>query len=250
VLIIHGTADENLPYDGGVGAKALDVARKSGEIYEIGFVERAVGLAHAFLGHEQDAEKWIASSIKTFREANNPYEANRASLMFCDHLIGAGGDRDLLRARKLMNNALAYFEQAEEYRDMAESHFLMARIERELKNRDDCLLHMYEAQRLAEDLRDRNLIRRVRRMRRSIEDEVASALSTAAEGAGASPELSHSFAKNPHLVKVLDYLLGDLMSKITFEHGFVSLFANGNGARKITVLARRGVPDQVSRQLT
>jgi transcriptional regulator with GAF, ATPase, and Fis domain/Flp pilus assembly protein TadD len=246
VFLMQRKLDEVLS----VGAKALEVARKSGEIFEIGFIERAIGLAHALLGHEEDAEKWVASGIKTFREANNPYEANRASLMFCEHLVGRGGDRELLRARKLMNNALAYFEQSEEYRDMAESHFLMARIEREIKNRDDCLLHMYEAQRLAEDLRDRNLMRRVRRLRRSIEDEVALTLSTATESAGVTSELSHSFAKNPHLVTVLDYLLGDLMSKITFEHGFVSLFASGNGSRKITVLARRGVADQVSRQLT
>lgn len=233
-----------------VGAKALDIARKSGEIYEIGFVERSIGLAHALLGNEPEAEKCIASSIKTFRDANNPYEANRASLMFCEHLLGKGGERELLRARKLMNGALAYFEQSEEYRDMAECHFLMARIERELKNRDDCLLHMYEAQRLAEDLRDRNLIRRVRRLRRSMEDEVALTLSASAENAGVTSELSHTFARNPHLVTVLDYLLGDLMSKITFGHGFVSLFGSGNGNRKITVLARRGMTDPVSRQLT
>jgi DNA-binding NtrC family response regulator/tetratricopeptide (TPR) repeat protein len=233
-----------------VGAKALDVAVKSGEIYEIGFVERSMGLAHALLGHEPEAEKYVAASIKTFREANNPYEANRASLMFCEHLLGKGGDRGLLRARKLMNGALAFFEQSEEYRDMAECHFLMARIERELKNRDDCLLHMYEAQRLAEDLRDRNLIRRVRRLRRGMENEVALTLSASAEGTGVTPELSSSFARNPHLVTVLDYLLGDLMNKITFGHGFVSLFGSGNGNRKITVLARRGIADPVSRQLT
>jgi DNA-binding NtrC family response regulator len=233
-----------------VGAKALDVAVKSGEIYEIGFVERSIGLAHALLGNEPEAEKYVAASIKTFREANNPYEANRASLMFCEHLLGKGGDRGLLRSRKLMNGALAYFEQAEEYRDMAECHFLMARIERELKNRDDCLLHMYEAQRLAEDLRDRNLIRRVRRLRRGMEDEVALTLSASAEGTGVTTELSHTFARNPQLVTVLDYLLGDLMGKITFGHGFVSLFAGGNGSRKITVLSRRGMADPVSRQLT
>jgi DNA-binding NtrC family response regulator/tetratricopeptide (TPR) repeat protein len=233
-----------------VGARALEVARKGGEVYEIGFVERAIGLAHALLGNDEEAERNIAASIQTFREANNPYEANRAALMFSEHLLARGGDRGLLRARKLMSGALAYFEQSEEYRDMAESHLLMARIERELKNRDDCLLHMYEAQRLAEDLRDRNLIRRVRRLRRSMEDEIAVALSAPAEGAGVASELSRSFARNPHLVTVLDYLLGDLMNKITFEHGFVSLFANGNGARKITVLARHGMTDPVSRQLT
>jgi DNA-binding NtrC family response regulator len=109
---------------------------------------------------------------------------------------------------------------------------------------------MYEAQRLAEDLRDRNLLRRLRRLRRGIEDEVALTLSTAAEGADVGAELSHTFARNPHFVAVIDSLLGDLMNKITFAHGFVSLFGNANGSRKITVLSRRGVSEPASRQIT
>jgi DNA-binding NtrC family response regulator/tetratricopeptide (TPR) repeat protein len=232
-----------------LGPRALEIAEKCGEVHEIGFIKRSIGFAHALLGNEADAEKCIAASIKTFLDANNPYEANRSCFMFSEYLLGKGGNEALLRARKLMNGALAYFEQREEYRDMAESHFLMARIERELCNRDECLLHMYEAQRLSEDLRDRNLVRRLRRLRRSIEDEVARALSPAATES-VSPELSNMFAKNPHLVAVLDYLLGDLMTKLTFGHGFVSLFGNGNGNRKITVLARREIAEPISRQLT
>jgi len=233
-----------------IGTRALDVAEKCGEVYEIGYIKRAIGLAHAQLGNDAETDRFIASSIKTFREANNLHEANRSCCLFSESLLGKGESRQHLRARKLVSGALACFEQTEEYRDMAEAHFLLARIERELKNRDECLLHMYEAQRLSEDLKDRNLLRRVRRMRRSIEDEVVGALATSAEGAGASSELSHAFAKNPHLVKVIDYLLGDLMNKITFGHGFVSLFANGSESRTITVLARRGISEPVSRQLT
>ncbi|MDD4856633.1 MAG: tetratricopeptide repeat protein, partial [Candidatus Krumholzibacteria bacterium] len=233
-----------------VGKRALEVAEKGGEIFEIGFVKRAIGLAHALMGNDSEAEKAIASSITTFHEANNPYEANRSSCMFCESILSKGGDQELLRARKLMNNALAYFEQAEEYRDMAECHVLMTRIERDLKNRDECLLHMYEAQRLAEDLRDRNLLRRVRRLRRGVEDEVADSLATPTAGPSVSAEISQCFAKNPQIVTVLDYLLGDLMNKITFGHGFVSLFGNGNGSRKVTVLARRDVSEPVARQLT
>jgi DNA-binding NtrC family response regulator/tetratricopeptide (TPR) repeat protein len=232
-----------------LGLRALEIAEKCGEIHEIGYLKRSIGFAHALLGNEAEADKFIAASIRTFHDANNPYEANRSCCMFSEHLLGKGGNQAFLRARKLMNGALAYFEQSEEYRDMAESHFLMARIERELRNRDECLLHVYEAQQLSEDLRDRNLVRRVRRLRRSIENEVVGALSpTAADGVSA--ELSNAFAKNPHLVTVLDHLLGDLMDKLTFGHGFVSLFGNGNGSRKITVLARREITEPVSRQLT
>jgi DNA-binding NtrC family response regulator/tetratricopeptide (TPR) repeat protein len=246
VFLMQRKADDVLA----VGARALEVAGKAGEVFEIGYVKRAMGLAQALLGREEDAESLIVSSIKTFLEADNQYEAHRSSCLFAEHILSKGGDQELLRARKLMGAALAYFEQAEEYRDMAECHVLMARIERDLRNRDECLLHMYEAQRLSEDLRDRNLIRRVRRLRRSVEDDVVDALAPAAGGAGASAELSQAFARSPQIVTVLDYLLGDLMNKITFGHGFVSLFSNGGAGRKITVLARRGVSEPVSRQLT
>ena len=231
-----------------LGARALEIAEKCGEVYELGFIKRSIGFAHALLGNEAEAEKGIAASIRTFMDAYNPYEANRSCAMFSEYLLGKGG-QSLLRARKLMNGALAYFEQREEYRDLAESHFLMARIEHALRNRDECLLHLYEAQRLAEDLRDRNLVRRVRRLRRNIETEVVGLLSPAATE-GPPAEVSGAFAKNPHLVTVLDYLLGDLMNKLTFGHGFVSLFGTGNGNRKITVLARRKIHEAASRQLT
>jgi transcriptional regulator with GAF, ATPase, and Fis domain/Tfp pilus assembly protein PilF len=232
-----------------LGPRALEIAEKCGEIHEIGYIKRSIGLAHVLLGNEAEAEQFMAASIKTFTEANNPYEANRSCCIFSESLLAKGGARTLLRARKLMNGALAHFEQREEYRDMAESHFLMARIERELRNRDECLLHVYEAQRLSEDLRDRNLLRRVRRLRRGIENEViGSCVPSAAEEI--SGELSSAFARNPHLATVLDHLLGDLMHKVTFGHGFVSLFDRSGGKRKITVLARREVPDAVSRQLT
>jgi DNA-binding NtrC family response regulator/tetratricopeptide (TPR) repeat protein len=232
------------------GVRALDVAGKCGEVHEIGFVQRAMGLAHGMLGNEAESETFITASIATFREANNPYEAYRSCYCYGEQLLAKGGSRSLLRARKLINEALSYFEKHEEYRDTAESHVLMAKIERELKNRDECLLHMFEAQRLSEELRDRNLLRKLRRMRRSVEDEVVDAISPAAGASGVSEELSQAFAKNPHLMTFLDYLLGDLMNKLTVGHGFVSLYRGGNGSRKITILARRGITEPASRELT
>lgn len=234
-----------------VGTRALEVAEKAGEVHEIGYIRRAIGLAYALLGNDAEADRFIISGIKAFRDANNVYEANRSCCLIGEHLLAKGESQQLLRARKLVSGALTFFEQGEEYRDMAEGHFLLARIEHVLKNRDECLLHMYEAQRLSEDLRDRNLQRRVRRLRRSIEDEVVGALATPLEGAGASPELAHAFARNPHLVTVLDHLLGDLMGKLTFGHGFVSLFGAGaGGSHKITVLSRRGISEPAARQIT
>ena len=233
-----------------VGVRALDIAGKCGEVHEIGFIQRAMGLAHGMLGNETESETFINASISTFREANNPYEAYRSCYFYSEQLLSKGGSRSLLRARKLMNDALSYFEKHEDYRDTAESHMLMAKIERELRNRDECLLHMFEAQRLSEEFHDRNLLRKLRRMRRSVEDEVIDTISSPGAAPCISEELSKTFAKNPQLMTFLDYLLADLMNKLTVGHGFVSLYKDGEGNRKVTVLARRGMSEPSSRELT
>jgi transcriptional regulator with GAF, ATPase, and Fis domain/tetratricopeptide (TPR) repeat protein len=233
-----------------VGARALEVAAKCGEMFEIGFIRRAMGLANALLGKEAEAEASINASIAAFREANNPYEAFRSTVSYSEHLVAQGGNGSLLRARKLMNDAVSFFERQEEYRDTAECHMLLAKIERGLKNRDECLLHMFEAQRLCEELGDRNLLRKLRRMRRSIEEEVVGAMSATGGVTGISEELSQAFSRNPHLMTFLDRLLGDLMNKLTVGHGFVALYRDADGNRKITVLARRGIAEAASRDLT
>jgi len=231
------------------GARALEVAGKCGEVHEVGFIQRAMGLAHGMLARETESETFINASVSTFREANNPYEAFRSCVLFSEQLEEKGGSRSLLRARKLMNEALSYFEKNEEYRDAAESHLLLAKIERDLTNRDECLLHMFEAQRLAEDLRDRNLQRKLQRMRRTVEDEVVDSIAPAGAGIGVTEELSQAFAKSPHLMTFLDYLLGDLMKKLTAGHGFVALYKNGGERGKVTILARRGVAEPAAREL-
>ena len=234
-----------------VGVRALEVARTCGEVHEIGYIQRTVGLAHAMLGRADESEQYIADSIKTFRDSNNLYEAHKTGLLFAECTIAKTGTEAYLRARKLVLGTLSYFEGSDEFRDLVEGHLLMARIERELKNRDECLLHLYEAQRLAEDLRDRNLMRRARRMRRSIEDEVAGNLAPAAAAVGLSGEFSGVLAQNPHIATVLDHLLGDLLGKITFRHGFVALFSGRSGDRRaVTILARRDVPEPSARMIT
>lgn len=243
VLLLQRKPQEALA----AGARALEIAGKCGEVHEVGYIRRAMALAHAQLGSDDEAETHIASSVKAFREANNAYEATRSSVLFAEQLVARGTEQALLRARKLVSGSLAHFEQAEEYRDLAESHFLMARIERELKNRDECLLHLYEAQRFAEDMRDRNMLRRVRRLRRGIEDEVVGELAPASRASGLAGQASGVFASNPHLITVLDHLLGDLMNKITFKHGFVAIVGAG---RKVTVLARRSVTEAGAKTIT
>ncbi|MBN1884509.1 MAG: sigma 54-interacting transcriptional regulator [Candidatus Krumholzibacteriota bacterium] len=231
------------------GAEALKVARACGELHEIGFIERTIGLAHAMLKERDDAEEHINSSFRIFLEVNNPYEANRSAVMLAEYMLRYGDRQSAGRARMLAGESLSFFERNEEYGDLAETHLLLARIENELRNRDDGLLHLFEAQRLADDLKDRNLLRRVRRMRKKIERDTTGRGSEASPGLRVSREMAGFFAGDPHLRSYLDYFLVDLMRKLTVGHGFVAISGGGNGSDAM-VLACRGVDEHTTRELT
>ncbi len=233
-----------------MGRQALEVAHACGEMHEIGFIKRTLGMAYAHFDKEEEARSYFNESVRTFIEVNNPYEANRSGCETARFLIRRSDRKALVKAKVLMNETLSFFERTEEYRDLAESHFLLARIERELQGRDECLLHMYEAQRLAEDLKDRNLVKRIKRMRSKVEEEAAEPLGDFIGKDKLSNELSSLFASNPQINSYLDYILIDLMRKLTVGYGFVALCRRSNGEKKIRILTRRGVDEETTRKLT
>ncbi len=244
VRLLQGKPKEVLS----IGKRALEIAEKCGEHHEIGFIKRTIGLARAQLGKNYEAEKYMKASIRKFLDVNNPYEANRSNYLMSEHLLKRKERKSLVSARKLMNETLSYFEKSEDYRDLAESHLLLARIERELQSRDECLLHMYEAQRLAEDLKERNLLRRIKRMRKQVENELARP--SPVWEFGMSDKRRGLFKKNSHLRSYRDYILGDLMRKLTLGHGFVALCNGNNDKKGVVILARRSISAQTTLELT
>lgn len=233
-----------------VGSRAIEIAIACGEIHEVGYLERAIGLAYAMLGRKEETERYITDSIKTFRSANNTYEANRTCLLFAEQLLAASGAECLLKTRKLVIGALAYFEQSEEFRDLLEAHFLLARIERELKNQDECLLHLYEAQRIAEDLRDHHALKRIRRLRRSIEEGAAGQISCENSASGLSGEIADSVSRRSHLSAVLDYLLTDLLQRTSCKFGFLALLSGEGSSRRISIPVRRDISESSAKNLS
>jgi DNA-binding NtrC family response regulator len=145
-----------------------------------------------------------------------------------------------VKSKKLLEGAMSFFERNEDYEDMAEGHFLLAKVERELENRDECLLHLFEAQRLAEDLKDKKLLRRVKRIRRSLEEGVAEVLTDTQGDFTLSGEMTGLFSKEPRMRSYLETVLGDLMRRMSAGHGFVALYG-GNGRRRVHTLASHGI---------
>ena len=231
------------------GKRAIEIANKCGEKHELGFAQRTVGLAYVLLRKREEAERHIAVSVSTFLGMNNPYQANRSSFLLGDYLQRRSDRHSLLRAKKLIENALSFFERNEDFGDLAESHFILARVEREIGNRDECLLHIYEAQRLAEDLKNRKLQKRIKRVRKTLEDKVTESLSDESREFSLSEEFTGLFAKEPQLRSYLETILGDLMRKMSAGHGFVAMYGRGNGHRKVHTLVHSGVDEDVSVRL-
>jgi transcriptional regulator with AAA-type ATPase domain/tetratricopeptide (TPR) repeat protein len=244
VYLVQRKAEEALS----IGRRALETCRRSGEMHEIGYVERMIGQALAIEKKDIEAEKKINMSIRTFLSVNNPYEAHRSGVILGEHLLRRGDRRSAVMARKLVSETVSFFERNEEYTDLAGSHFLLARIEDLLGNRDECLLHLFDAQRLAEELRDRNLIRRLRRMRRKIENAATGPHDGSMKSCGRSGNLDGTFMHDPQLRSYLDYILSDLMRKISDGHAFVAV-TDGRGGEPL-ILARRGVDEAETRSIT
>lgn len=226
-----------------IGRNAIDVCVKAGELHEVGFVERILGQGYALAKNDTEAEKQINKSIRTFLSVNNPYEAHKSGIILGEQLLKHPGRKSVVMAKKLVGETLAFFERSEEFVDLACSHFLLAKMEEILGNRDECLLHIYEAQRLSEDLKDRNLIRRLKRMRRKLELDAAGETVHRGGAFKVPEELSGYFINDPKLRSYLDYILSDMMRKLTAGHGFVAL-TSGDG--KPMVLARRGISEETT----
>ncbi|MBN2184164.1 MAG: sigma 54-interacting transcriptional regulator [Candidatus Krumholzibacteriota bacterium] len=228
---------------------ALKVCRKAGELHEIGYVERTIGQAYALMRDDTAAEKSINRSIRTFLSVNNPYDAHISGIVLGELLIKRDDRKSVVMARKLVGETVSFFERNEEFRDLANSHFLLAKIEEMLGNRDESLLHIYEAERLAEDLDDRNLNRRLRRMRKKIEIDTAGD-SVHSGGTFTLPEDVFCFAHDPHLRSYLDYILSDMMRKVAAGHGFVALTGSSTENNKPYVLASSGISEENIFRLT
>jgi DNA-binding NtrC family response regulator/tetratricopeptide (TPR) repeat protein len=239
----HISLIQNRPEDAiKTGLRAIEVAKQCGEVHEVGFAERTIGLAYALMRKGSEGEDHIKSSVSTFLRMNNQYQANRSTFMLGEYIQKRQDRQSFVKAKKLLESAMGFFERNEDYGDMAEGHFLLARVERELDNRDECLLHLFESQRLADDLKDRKLLRRIKRIRRSLEEGVTGHLTGARGDFTLSGEFTGLFSKEPRMRSYLETVLGDLMQRMSAGHGFVALYG-GNGACKVQTLARSGIDE-------
>ncbi len=227
--------------------EAIRMAGKCGELHEIGFARRTLGMALEKRGEIQRAVRVLEEGVKCFLEVNNPLEANRSKVILAGILAGGEDKNSMPLARKYVMRALSFFERDEHLKDLAESHYLLAGIEKELGGRDECLVHLFEAQALAENLGNKELQGRIDRLRRELESEIGN---REAEDTGQEVGRVYSLSGlDPQIRKFLDFTLGDLMKRLAAGHGFVALCNGSNGNGQVSILAREGMDEELSRRL-
>ncbi len=234
-----------------IGKEALKVAGNCNEVHELGFIERAMGDAYAMLKDRKRTKKYINSSIRVFLAVNNPYEAHKSGYSIGEHLLRQGDRKSLIMARKFIKESLFYFDRAEEYQEIVKCHYLLAKIEYSLDNMDECLFHMYETRHLAQELGDRNILRRLNRLRKKIEKSAVNPDMESLRGINSQEQFSNILVTDSNLQGYLNYILNDLMRKLTVHHGFVTLFdESADGGNIPLVLARRGISGKNSIRIT
>jgi len=233
-----------------IGRKAMETINSCGEFHELGFVQRTIGEAYARLKKDAEAGEFLRKSIATFNELNNKFEANVTAVRMAELLFSHKSMEGYRRAKRLAEDAASYFELEEELGSLAEVHLLLARIEKELGNKDESLLHVYECKRLAESLRMRNLLRRVERLRKSLEKDFTE---TGTQSRDTVENLSarvDSFLRDDTGFKyVIGTMLGELLKKISNGHGFVALFTDNGNEKKVHVITNHYISEDSSTAL-
>jgi DNA-binding NtrC family response regulator/tetratricopeptide (TPR) repeat protein len=231
-----------------IAQNSIEVANKCGELHEIGFAKRTMGLALEELGERKRSVKLMDESVKYFLEVNNPLEANRSKLILGRILASRDEKDSIAGAKKHVMRALSFFERNEYLEDLAESHYKLAEIERELGSRDECLIHIFEAQSLAESLDDEDLQVKSSKLRRELENEVGNGKGNWA-GENEKGNVKGISGLDPQVRKFLDFTLSDLMKRLTAGHGFVALCNGSNGRGDVAILARKGMGEDLSCRL-
>jgi len=244
---------KNLPHDAiNIGQKAIDVIDKCGELHELGFVERTIGLAYRKLKRLDKAEEFLRRSIQSFSDLNNEYESNVSAIRLAMLLFSTKQKENYVKAKKLAENSASFFESTEELIDLANAHFLLAKIEHQLGNKDESLLHIYESKRLAEDLKLRNLLRKIERFRKNLEREFTKVREKHEDVVDSLSNRIDSLIRDDSGFKyIIGSMLGELVGKLSSGHGFVALFSkNGNGSYpKIHVVTTHYISEESSVKL-
>jgi len=153
----------------------MEVARKCGEYYEMGYFYRTRSLCHSRLGNTDAAIKDIEKSIETFERYGNPFERAVSLRVLGRMLAQKGEESHLLKSRNALSDSAIEFGKQEEGREQILSYAVLATVDMRLGNMDDALLSVYEALRLVEEEHDQKFRKALLALRNKIERHMSRA---------------------------------------------------------------------------
>ena len=182
--------------------RALRVCEGCGELHEIGFVHRTLGLALRDLGKLDAAAASLGDSVAAFERTNNPFETAWSRVEIARLRLDQGGRENLLRAMREAQAAVDAFRSLEEDAGYCAAGLTLVRAQKLLGNLDEALLSLCDVERVCEDCNCGDLLDEARTLRRELEYGLAAH----ASGEGGSVNLFHEL-----------YALSD--ADIPFESG-------------------------------
>ena len=215
--------------------EGMEVARKCGEYYEMGYFYRTRGLCRSRLGDPGAAIKDLEKSIETFERYGNPFE-QAASLRVLGRLFAQKGEEEqLLKARNALSDSVVEFGKQEEGREQILSYAILATVDLRLGNMDDALLSVYEAHRLMEEEHDQKFRKALLALRNKIERRMSRATTNVIDQFSVLGDIQSGARSREQLVKGLGSTLHLILERLGAHAGFVAIpSANGKSLQIAT----------------
>lgn len=227
---------KNRPHD---ALKAIEegirIANSCGELYELGYFFRTKGQCHSRLGDYAAAVEALETSIELFDANGNPFDKAISEQMLARVYAREGGEPSLLKARGVLSNSIIEFSHQEEGKGQIVSQVLLANVEQRLGNLDEALLAVFEADRLAEEERNRKFRRALQALRNRIETRLSSSSTRVLDQFSVLGEIQSGARSRDHLVKGLATTLDLILEHLSAGSGFVAIpSASGRGRQFVT----------------
>ncbi len=127
---------------------AMAVCSSCGEVYELGFCNRSLGIANKAIGNLEGADEGFIASIEIFIDQNLPIEACRSLNAFIRHRIN-NADLELLKLmRRHLVKLIDDYDTSHDEKLFIELQHDMAEIQLKLEEYDEALLAVAELERI------------------------------------------------------------------------------------------------------
>jgi transcriptional regulator with GAF, ATPase, and Fis domain/tetratricopeptide (TPR) repeat protein len=219
--------------------EGLRIANQCGERYETGFFHRTHALCLARQGDIKGALRAMASSTAAFEENGNPYEKAVSQQMLARICTRFSGEGILLKAKAELSDSVVTLARLDDSRAQIISHALLSGIERRLRNFDDALLAVYEADRLAADEECARFRRPLAALRHRVEMQMSNATRRVLDQFSVLGDIQGGARSREQLSKGLDATLHLMIERLGARAAFIAIPATEG--RGLQIMAREGM---------